>query len=331
LFLKKTEGTESINKLQVMWYQVHDAESHLFISAYGPSIKQYQNIFNHFDTFWKNQTDFHRYAYRKCAIYAYINMLKWNDTLRNHPFFMRAAKNAINIWFKIYELQNTQNFKELEVGSSPQNAIDKKKHRQNDPRGWKLIHNKQPLNKAKEWLDALLPLIDCIKQNNANDETILFILIANLKYLFYTKQYQQLVQNVDVFKETYSQFVDNPYYVYNIFIIVNKLENNEECKELIKEYNTDFLKSYFEQNTNDFKRMRYVLKCCLEIHGLCEKIGYSIKDILENIMKTKCSPLQCVDIRNDLISSENNKELQIFEIYVSKRYPLQLKTDEKDL
>merc|ERR1712228_874965 len=169
-------------------------------------------------------------------------------------------------------LQNANNMKELEVGSSPQNAIDKQKHRQNDPRGWKLIHYNQPLNKAKEWLDALLPLIDCIKQKDANDETILFICIANLKYLLYTKHY--------------------------------------------------------EQSTNDFERMRYVLKCCLEINGLFEQIGYSIKDILEKIMKTQCSPMQCVDIRNDLLSSDSNKELKIFENYVTERYPLQLKTEK---
>merc|ERR1712228_165904 len=94
-------------------------------------------------------------------------------------------------------------------------------------------------------------------------------------------------------------------------------ENNEECKELIQEYNSDYLKSYYEQSTNDFERMRYVLKCCLEINGLFEKI-----------MKTQCSPMQCVDIRNDLLSSDSNKELKIFENYVTERYPLQLKTEK---
>merc|ERR1719334_1657085 len=64
MFLKKKEGTQSLHKLQVMWFQMHLAEAHIARHEYGPALKQLTNVLYHFDTFWKNQTDFHRYTYR---------------------------------------------------------------------------------------------------------------------------------------------------------------------------------------------------------------------------------------------------------------------------
>merc|ERR1719419_75261 len=100
-----------------MWYQLHKAEGHGALREYGPAIVQWQNIYRHFEVFWKNLTDFHRYSYRKCAINGYLELLEWEWTLRNHPFFLRAATGAMACWFTIHRLQREQKRDELEKGS----------------------------------------------------------------------------------------------------------------------------------------------------------------------------------------------------------------------
>jgi len=314
-----------------MWYHVHAAEAHLSLSEYGPCIRMYTNIYKNFDKFWKNQMDYHRYAYRKVCIHAYMELVEWNNTLRDHPSFMRAAKHAMDVWFTIYKLQTNGDKEALERGSSPQNAMDKKKHRQNDPRGWNLIHDKYPLVQAKKWLTALLPTMDGMRQRDATNVNLVNIQMANLKYLLYTKEYQQFGDAINQMKEKDARCIGHPHFVYKLFLILDEFRNEQECKELsqlTKEYNASYLKQYFEQNINSFDKMRCILKCCLEINGLSEIINVSLKQIIETIIKLECLPMQCVQIRNDLSSSDCKDTLQIFERYVAKKFPLQLKKED---
>eukprot|EP01083_Nonionella_stella_P016185 45260_1 len=315
LFLKKTEGTASLHKLQVIWYQLHKAEAHLSLKEYGPCVKQYQNVFHHFETFWKNQTDFHRYSYRKCAIYSYLQLLKWENTLREHPFFIRAAHNAMSVWFTIYKLQSEKNYSKLEFGSSPYNEMDKKKHRQSDERGWKLIHCQYPLDKVKQWLDYLLPL-------NLDD---IEIDIAHVKYLMYTKQYNQMMELILAIKRKGKS--NEHQYVYSIYVFVlEELKQQKELNQLQKEYDIKFLKLYFEQNANDLDKIWCVLQCCLEIPEI-NIDGYSNTDILNKLMSIECTPTQCLTIRNQLTNYNECDLLKIFETFVEAKYPLQLKME----
>merc|ERR1712190_574340 len=232
----------------------------------------------------------------------------------------------------IYKLQKIDKNKgALERGSSPENEADKKKHRQTDPRGWKLIHDAHPLDKAKEWLDALLPLMDGMREADAHNVKIVHTYVAHVKYLLYTQQYQTFGEVINTMKEKDAYFVGHPHFVYNLFVVMDELKDSEECKELTqltKEYDADYLKQYLEQNTKDFDRMRCVLKCCLEIKGFSENIGSSAKEILEKIMKLECLPMQCVEIRNDLSFSQHTSELKLFEQFIHERFPLQLNTEK---
>merc|ERR1712174_60771 len=105
------------------------------------------------------------------------------------------------------------------------------------------------------------------------DITIIYILIANIKYLLYTNQYKQIIENINRIKNQYSNFINHSYYIYNIFVIIDELKNDnkdnndnnedqEECKKILfQEYNINFLKSYYEKATNDFDKLLCVLKC----------------------------------------------------------------------
>ena len=337
LFLKKTEGTLSLQNLQVIWYQIECGESHLKLKQYGPSIKQYENIYYHFETFWKNQTDFHRYSYRKCAIGSYLQLLDWEYNLRNHPFFIRASKNAINIWFKIFKLQKLNDIKNLEFGSSKQIDFDKNKKRQKDEKGWKLIHCKYPLKKAEKWINYLLPLIDYV-------ENPIFIYSLNIKYLFYTKNYKKIIENINEIKIKYKQFINDSYLIYNIYIIIfndfqlfddEEIDFKQELQIIINEYDIKFLKKYYNENLNDFDKLLSILKLCLEINEI--KKEFDLNHIIDSFIKLECLPLQCLEICDEIKkyidnNNSNNDDgkqlLAKMEKYIETKYPLQLRVED---
>ena len=57
----------------------------------------------HFEEWEEDQYDLHTYSFRKGPIRDYIKLLSWEDRLRSHPYYVRAAKNTITIYVKLYD------------------------------------------------------------------------------------------------------------------------------------------------------------------------------------------------------------------------------------
>ncbi|ETN97746.1 NMDA receptor-regulated protein [Reticulomyxa filosa] len=156
LFLKKTSGVQVLHELEVMWYELHKAESHLSKKELGPALREFEYVFEHFNKFYENQVDFHKYAYRRVCIMSYLNLLQWENNLRSHPFYRRACVGAIEAWL----VKATRRIKNgTEKGSSVEDEQDKRHKRGKDPRGWELIHGtakdgkgKHPLEEAHRWI-----------------------------------------------------------------------------------------------------------------------------------------------------------------------------------
>ncbi|MGG6498026.1 UNVERIFIED_CONTAM: hypothetical protein NY603_34390, partial [Bacteroidetes bacterium 56_B9] len=49
------------------------------------------------------QFDFHTFSLRKGMIRSYVEMIRWEDKLREHPFFTRAALSAIKIYCMLFD------------------------------------------------------------------------------------------------------------------------------------------------------------------------------------------------------------------------------------
>jgi len=340
LFLKKSEGTKALQSLQVMWYQLHKAEGHLKLREYGPAIRQYQNVYGHFETFWKNMTDFHRYSYRKCAIQGYLHLLEWEFTLRDHPFFLRAAGQALRCWFDVMKLRKQQKWSELERGSSKwtkqQRDADRKGHRQMDEKGWRLIHDADPLLKIKEWLDHLVPLMEALKdRGTANDERLrIDILFSTIKHSFYALKEHELRESVDRAAAEQEGLEGNPYFVFAAFDAVNELKGVQGdgakamwavVQPFCSKFNGQYLKALFEGAAADHvPTLMSILKCCVEIEGISESSGIAVEQIVDKLIKMECTPMQCVEIREVLC--DDKEALKSFEKYVNSRYPLQLRS-----
>lgn len=91
-------------EMQCVWYVAEDAESYMRQNLLSLALKRYQSLWEIFEVWTEDQFDFHSFSLRKGQIRAYIDMLKWEDYLRSHPMFVRAALGAIGAYIKLADM-----------------------------------------------------------------------------------------------------------------------------------------------------------------------------------------------------------------------------------
>jgi len=184
-----------LHDMQCMWYITEDGEAYLRQGKLSLALKRFKSVYDIFDVWQEDQFDFHHFSLRKGQIRAYIEMMRWEDRLREHPFYTRAAINAVKIYILLFDdpdlvhglLQNgVVDFSNLDAGERKK-AIKKAKKEQErqqkeeaerreaerkqakktatdgeakkedlDPNGTKLFGTKTPLEDAMKFLSLLL-------------------------------------------------------------------------------------------------------------------------------------------------------------------------------
>lgn len=92
-----------LHDMQCMWFLTEDGQSYARQGKYGLALKRFTTIYNIFDVWQEDQFDFHSFSLRKGQIRAYVEMMRWEDHLREHPFFSRAALSAIDVYIKLHD------------------------------------------------------------------------------------------------------------------------------------------------------------------------------------------------------------------------------------
>ncbi|KAJ9143016.1 NMDA receptor-regulated protein 1 [Pleurostoma richardsiae] len=92
--------------MQCVWYLTEDGESYMRQGNTGLALKRFHAIWNIFDTWQEDQFDFHSFSLRKGLIRAYIEMIRWEDHLREHPFYSRAAIDALQVYLELHNKQH---------------------------------------------------------------------------------------------------------------------------------------------------------------------------------------------------------------------------------
>ncbi|KAK5996629.1 Gastric cancer antigen Ga19 [Cladobotryum mycophilum] len=87
--------------MQCIWYLTEDGESYARQGNIGLALKRFHAVDNIFEVWHEDQFDFHSFSLRKGQIRAYVDMVRWEDHIRDHPFYTRAALNAIKIYLKM--------------------------------------------------------------------------------------------------------------------------------------------------------------------------------------------------------------------------------------
>lgn len=88
---------ENLNEMQCMWFQTECALAYQRMGQWGESLKKCHEVDRHFAEIIEDQFDFHTYCMRKMTLRSYVGLLRLEDVLREHPFYFKAAKCAIEV------------------------------------------------------------------------------------------------------------------------------------------------------------------------------------------------------------------------------------------
>ncbi|RYP58666.1 hypothetical protein DL769_008852 [Monosporascus sp. CRB-8-3] len=177
--------------MQCVWYLTEDGECQVRTGDVGLALKRFHAVYNIFDVWQEDQFDFHSFTLRKGQIRAYVDMIRWEDRLREHPFYTRAALGAIALYIGMYDARKMAGVNGS-VDANGDEATEKKKaakkarkeahkaereaaekaakqdpnkakapngepmKRDDDPRGHKLAATPDPLAEATKFLEPLL-------------------------------------------------------------------------------------------------------------------------------------------------------------------------------
>ncbi|KAI0371305.1 NMDA receptor-regulated protein 1a [Pilatotrama ljubarskyi] len=105
LFTKKDAPSpaQDLEDMQSLLYLTEEADAQLRNGNFAMALKKYAAIQKVFDDFEDDQFDFHGYSVRKFTINIYLNLLKWEDTLRSHPSYVHAAIEASRILVRLHD------------------------------------------------------------------------------------------------------------------------------------------------------------------------------------------------------------------------------------
>lgn len=113
--------------MQSVWYLTEDGEAWVRNGNIGLALKRFHAVYNIFDVWQEDQFDFHSFSLRKGQIRAYIDMIRWEDHIREHPFYTRAALGAIAIYVSMHDTSQMTNGIGGASGVNGDDAAERKK------------------------------------------------------------------------------------------------------------------------------------------------------------------------------------------------------------
>ncbi|KZT39448.1 N-terminal acetyltransferase A, auxiliary subunit [Sistotremastrum suecicum HHB10207 ss-3] len=177
LFTKKEAPSPAwdLEEMQSFAFLIEEGDAHFRAGRHGLALKRYKAIERIFGDFEDDQFDFHGYVNRKGTLNVYIDMINWEDRLRSHPIYIRAALQASRIYLSIYDRPKSK------AGETAEDKKAKKKAKKaaaeakkaapatdekipdnptsppkdDDPYGEKLISVNDPLEQAAKMLRPL--------------------------------------------------------------------------------------------------------------------------------------------------------------------------------
>ena len=113
-----------LHDMQCMWFLTEDGEAYFRQGKLGLALKRFKSIYDIFDIWQEDQFDFHNFSLRKGQIRAYIDMVRWEDGLRQHPFYARAAISAIEIYILLHDNPTLSRASMMNGVSESMNGMD---------------------------------------------------------------------------------------------------------------------------------------------------------------------------------------------------------------
>ncbi|XP_046912058.2 LOW QUALITY PROTEIN: N-alpha-acetyltransferase 15/16 [Dermatophagoides farinae] len=96
-------AAENLNEMQCMWFQNEVAKAYKRMGMWGSALLKCIQIDNHFAEISEDQFDFNTYCILKVTLRAYVKMIRLEDRIKSHRFFINAAQTAIEIYLRLYD------------------------------------------------------------------------------------------------------------------------------------------------------------------------------------------------------------------------------------
>jgi peptide alpha-N-acetyltransferase len=104
MFTKEGEDPAAyLTDMQCMWYENAIAGSYIRSNEFGKAMKKLIMTQKHFDDIVDDQLDFHSYCHRKVTLRSYISMLRYEDHLYGHKFYVRAMKKLLSCYITLHD------------------------------------------------------------------------------------------------------------------------------------------------------------------------------------------------------------------------------------
>jgi peptide alpha-N-acetyltransferase len=181
-----------LTDMQCVWFLTEDGESYFRQGKLSLALKRFDTVYKVFETWTDDQFDFHSFSLRKGMVRAYVDMIRWEDKLREHPFFTRAALSAIKIYTMLHDKPELAQQSQMN-GSAGESSAERKKAAKKarkeaekveaerkakaankaqpkaddegmskkedpDPKGFELIKTEKPLEDAMKFVRPLLEM-----------------------------------------------------------------------------------------------------------------------------------------------------------------------------
>ncbi|KAG2204981.1 hypothetical protein INT47_002605 [Mucor saturninus] len=152
LFTRKDVNTvQDLTDMQCQWFMTEEGNAYLNKKEYGKALKRFHTLEKFYVDYFDDQFDFHTYCLRKLTLRSYVDTLRWEDKLRAHPFYLKAAKGAVQAYLALADKPaGTDEFDEANMSEA-----DKKKARNKARKAALKAQQDQEAKKAQEKDDAV--------------------------------------------------------------------------------------------------------------------------------------------------------------------------------
>lgn len=93
-------AVENLNEMQCMWFLTEMATSYQRMNMFGEALKKCIEVDSIFREVNDDSMDFNSYCVLKVTLRAYVQMIRLEDHIKSHRFFLNAAKSAIDIYLR---------------------------------------------------------------------------------------------------------------------------------------------------------------------------------------------------------------------------------------